>query len=54
MIKVAQTTMRERKATPSEIMRRIKGRSSNKIFECFPELKRRYWGLIFGQEVISV
>ncbi len=27
---------------PSEIMRRIKGRSSAKLFESFPELKRRY------------
>ena len=29
---------------PSEIMRRIKGRSARKLFEYFPELKRRYWG----------
>ena len=29
---------------PSEIMRRIKGRSSNKLFESFPNLKKRYWG----------
>ncbi len=27
----------------SEIMRRVKGRSSSKLFEKFPELKRRYW-----------
>ena len=27
---------------PSEIMRRIKGRSSTKLFESFPELRRRY------------
>lgn len=33
---------------PSEIMRRIKGRSSRKLFECFPELKKRYWGRHFG------
>lgn len=32
---------------PSEIMRRIKGRTSAKIFECFPELKKRYWGRHF-------
>jgi putative transposase len=32
---------------PSEIMRRIKGRSSSKLFECFPELKKRYWGRHF-------
>ena len=33
---------------PSEIMRQIKGRSSSKLFESFPELKRRYWGRHFG------
>ncbi len=32
---------------PSEIMRRIKGRSSTKLFESFPDLKRRYWGRHF-------
>ena len=32
---------------PSEIMRRIKGRSSRKIFEIFPELRKRYWGQHF-------
>ena len=25
-------------------MRRIKGRSSTKLFESFPDLKKRYWG----------
>jgi putative transposase len=44
---------------PSEIMRRIKGRSSRKLFEIFPELKKRYWrelwsGNITGQEPVSV
>jgi len=29
---------------PSEIMRRIKGRSSRKIFEYFPIIKKKYWG----------
>jgi len=29
---------------PSEIMRRIKGRSARKILETFPELRKRYWG----------
>ncbi len=29
---------------PSEIMRRIKGRSARKLFEEFPMLKKRYWG----------
>jgi putative transposase len=29
---------------PSEIMRRIKGRTSSKLFEEFPMLKKRYWG----------
>ena len=29
---------------PSEIMRRIKGRSAQKLFAEFPRLKKRYWG----------
>ena len=29
---------------PSEIMRRIKGRSASKLFEEFPSLKKQYWG----------
>ena len=32
---------------PSEIMRRIKGRSSTKLFEEFPNIKKRYWGRHF-------
>lgn len=32
---------------PSEIMRRIKGRSARKLFEDFPLLKKRYWGRHF-------
>lgn len=32
---------------PSEIMRRIKGKSSAKLFEEFPHLKKRYWGRHF-------
>jgi len=32
---------------PSEIMRRIKGRSSSKLFEEFPHLRKRYWGRHF-------
>jgi len=35
------------KLSPSEIMRRIKGRTSLKLFEEFPHLKRRYWGSHF-------
>ena len=31
----------------SEIMRRIKGRTSSKLFEEFPALKKRYWGQHF-------
>ena len=30
--------------SPSEIMRRIKGRTARKLMEEFPELKKRYWG----------
>ena len=32
---------------PSEIMRRIKGRTSSKLLEEFPHLKKRYWGRHF-------
>jgi putative transposase len=32
---------------PSEIMRRIKGRSSALLFEEFPHIKKRYWGRHF-------
>ena len=32
---------------PSEIMRRIKGRTSSKLFEEFPHLRKRYWGRHF-------
>ncbi len=39
---------------PSEIMRRIKGRSSAKLFESFPDLKSGSGVVIFGPEVISV
>ena len=31
----------------SEITRRIKGRSSTKLFESFLDLKKRYWGSAF-------
>jgi putative transposase len=33
--------------SPSEIMRRIKGRTASKLFEEFPMLKKRYWGRHF-------
>ena len=33
--------------SPSEIMRRIKGRTASKLFEEFPHLKKRYWGRHF-------
>lgn len=29
---------------PSEIMRRIKGRSASKLFEEFAHIKKRFWG----------
>ncbi len=32
---------------PSEIMRRIKGRTSSHLFEEFSHLKKRYWGRHF-------
>ena len=33
--------------SPSEIMRRIKGRSSSKLFEEYPHIKKKYWGRHF-------
>ncbi len=33
--------------SPSEIMRRIKGRTSRKIFEEYSHIKKRYWGRHF-------
>jgi len=33
--------------SPSEFMRRIKGRTSSKIFSEFPHIKKRYWGRHF-------
>jgi len=33
--------------SPSEIMRRIKGRTSTKLFQEYPHLKKRYWGQHF-------
>ena len=38
----APTTM-----APSEIMRRIKGRSATRLFQEFPRLRKRYWGRHF-------
>ena len=35
------------KIAPAEIMRRVKGRSSTKLFQEFPHLKKRYWGQHF-------
>ena len=32
---------------PSTIMRRIKGRTSSKLLEEFPHIKKRYWGRHF-------
>lgn len=33
--------------SPSDIMRRVKGRVSRKIFKEFPHVKKRYWGQHF-------
>ena len=33
--------------SPSDIMRRVKGRASRKIMDEFPHLKKRYWGKHF-------
>ncbi len=32
---------------PSEIMRRVKERTSSKLFEEFPHIKKQYWGRHF-------
>jgi putative transposase len=32
---------------PSEIMRRINGRTASQLFEEYPALKKRYWGQHF-------
>ncbi len=32
---------------PSEIMRKIKGRTASKLFAEFPAIKKRYWGRHF-------
>lgn len=33
--------------SPADIMRRVKGRTSAKLFEEFPHVKKRYWGRHF-------
>ena len=35
------------KLSPSEVMKQIKGTTSERVFREFPELKRRYWGQHF-------
>jgi putative transposase len=35
------------KYSPSEVMKRIKGNSSERMFREFPDLKKRYWGQHF-------
>ncbi len=35
------------KYSPSEVMRRIKGKTSEALFREFPEVKKRYWGQHF-------
>ena len=32
---------------PSEFMRRLKGRTSSKLFEEFAHIRKRYWGTVF-------
>ena len=33
--------------SPADIMRHVKGRTARKIFEEFPQVKKRYWGRHF-------
>ena len=35
------------RVSASEIMKRVKGRSSTKLFQEYPQLKKRYWGQHF-------
>jgi putative transposase len=35
------------KYSPAEVMKRIKGNSSERLFREFPDLKKRYWGQHF-------
>jgi putative transposase len=35
------------KHSPSEVMKRVKGISSERVFKEFPEIKKRYWGCHF-------
>jgi putative transposase len=35
------------KYSPAEVMKRIKGNSSERLFREIPELKKRYWGQHF-------
>ena len=30
--------------SPSEVMKRIKGKSETRLWKTFPELRKRYWG----------
>src|SRR5690625_2202938 len=39
---------------PSKIMQYLKGRSSRLLQDGFPELKKKYWVSIYGQEDIFV
>jgi len=36
----------------SKFMHRVKGRSSHKIQQEFPDFRKRYWGRHFGREAI--
>ena len=42
------------KHSVSDVMRRIKGCTSRKIQQEFPELRKKYWGKRSGQEAFSV
>lgn len=42
------------KVSISELMGTLKGKLAIKLFKTYPKLKQKpYWGIIFGQEVIS-
>lgn len=41
------------KLSISEVLKQLKGRSSRLLQKEFPELKKRYWGNIYGQRVMA-
>jgi putative transposase len=49
--RVRELVRETREAFEIRIVRRIKGRTSSKLFEEFPHVKKSYWGAAFGARV---